>query len=92
MRPYVNNFIIEKAIRDDAFLHGEERFLLLILKSYRHVYTLDCNPPLVWLSATFGRSERTVQRVLSRLEKKDYLISIRTGFNKPNHYYFTLDF
>jgi len=88
----VNNFLLGRIIRDDGFISRDERFLLLILASYRHAYTLDCNPPIAWLILRFGRSESTVRRIVKNLEQKDYIVSIRRGMNRPNHYYFATDF
>ena len=91
-KPYVDNFLLEKIIRDDAYLTREERFFLLLLKTYRHVYTLDCNPQMAWLVGGFRKTDRTIRRLVHRLEEKDYLVSVRRGFDYPNHYYFAADF
>jgi hypothetical protein len=91
-KPYVDNWLLNRIIRDDGYISRDERFLLLILASYRHIYTLDCNPPIAWLITRFGRSESTIRRTVGRLEEKGYLVSIRRGFNLPNHYYFASDF
>lgn len=91
-KPYVDNFILLKCIRDDSFLTRDERFLMLLLASYRHVHTLECNPKLQWLIDRFGKTARTIQRIVKQLEEKDYLVSIRRGFTKPSNFYFASDF
>lgn len=90
-KPYVDNFLIQRVIRNDSFLSHQEKLLLFILSTYRNVYRLSCDPLLKELAADFGRSTRTVQRVLTKVERKRWIFSIRRGKNKPNNYYFAPD-
>ena len=91
-KPYVDNFLLEKIIRDDPFITPDERFFMLMLKAYRHTVTLECNPPLAWIADKVGKSTRTLYRTIANLQEKDYLWSVRRGLQKPNNYYFAADF
>jgi DNA-binding MarR family transcriptional regulator len=91
IKPYVDNFLIQRVVRDDNFLSHQEKLILFILSTYRNTYHLICDPSLDELAASFGRSTRTVQRVLAKLEKKRWIMSVRRGRKKTNNYYFTPD-
>ena len=92
VKPYVDNNRLETTIRDDRSLQREERFLMLVLKSFRNKFTLECNPPVSELEAALDRSYRMIHRNVLRLEERDYLVSVRRGYDNPNQFYFMEDF
>jgi hypothetical protein len=88
----LDNFMLHRLIRDDVFLDHEQKLLLFLLATYRNVHTLECSPSLDRLAVNYNRSKRTVQRLLSRLESKLYIVSIRRGYGKKANFYFMWDF
>lgn len=81
-----------RCVRDDVFLTNDEKLLMMILATYRQVYTLECNPKVDWLAVSMGKSRRSTYTIINTLEDKGYIVSIRRGFNMPSNYYFAHDF
>lgn len=92
IKPYVDNFLAQRAIRDDAHLSPDKKLILLILTTYRHVYNLECNPELKWIADQCSCSKRTIQRSIKLLMEDGYLLSVKRGRGKPNNFYLALDF
>ncbi len=92
IKPYVDNFLAQRAIRDDIKLSPDRKLILFILTTYRHVYTLECNPELNWIAQQCNCSKRTIQRHIKYLISEGYLLSIKRGRGKPNNFFLTIDF
>lgn len=88
----LDNFALLRLIRDDVFLDHEQKLILFMLATYRNVHSCECCPTLERLAINYHRSKRTIQRVLSKLESRLYLISVRRGYGKPANFYFMWDF
>jgi hypothetical protein len=91
-RPRITNWHrrIDGEMREAMLLEIDGR-LARLLTSFPSANDGVCWPGQMRLAATLGKSDRTIRRSISRLERRGFLVARQQGWNLSNCYVFMLD-